>query len=75
MELYQLDTDTLHHFLMEETKTFTAALRDGASSERLRGIRNRVQELLKILNDRKRQENKTDQSSTEWSSNSPPSEA
>jgi hypothetical protein len=65
MELHQLDTDTLHHFLMEETKKFTAALRDGASPDRLRSIRNHVQELLRILNrrklDEKEEEKRNDQ--------------
>jgi hypothetical protein len=53
MSLRNLDTAELQNILMEETKKFTTAMRNKISQAEKDHIRNKIDEIVKILAERK----------------------
>ena len=56
MRFDHLTTSELEHILMEETKKLTLALRDRMPSESRDELRKQIQEIQRLLEERKSQE-------------------
>jgi hypothetical protein len=54
MSLNNLSNAELQNLLMEETKKFTAAMRDKISQPEKDKLRKRIDEILKLLEERKK---------------------